>query len=438
MRARHWVPAVVVLAGVVLAVGTVFVRGGGEPEPAGPVSGPVDAHAGGATLAASIDAAQRRLKAVPKDWSTWAALGSAYVQQARVTGNPAFYPKAEGALRRSLELESATNWQALVGMGALANARHDFPAALDWGRKAEKLNALAGSAQGVIVDALTQLGSYQEARDAVQRMLDVEPGISAFARASYDLELRGDVPRAKYALQRALDDAAAPADIAFCRYYLGELAFNAGDPAGALTEYDRAIAADASYQLAYAGRGKAAFALGRTEPALADYARVTQALPLPELLAEYGDVLAAAGRPDQARQQYDLLAAAQALFAANGVVDKLTAARFAADHDQPVDALTDARAEFAARPNALAADTLAWALHRNGRDEEALPHADAAVNLGWRNAALYYHRGAILAALGDREKARADLTTAMAINPHFDPLQAPAARTLLDTLGGPA
>ncbi len=60
-----------------------------------------------------------------------------------------------------------------------------------------------------------------------------------------------------------------------------------------------------------------------------------------------------------------------------------------------------------------------------------------ATELGWRNAVFYYHRGAIEAGLGHVDQARADLQTALQINPHFDLLQAPAARQLLTTVDSP-
>ncbi|WP_406077036.1 tetratricopeptide repeat protein [Micromonospora sp. NBC_00858] len=433
-------PVVLLLAGVVLLVGTPIVTGQLQeqqrsPGPVGPPArtGP---QAGADALRSTIAKAQRRLVDVPKDWSTWAELGSAYVQQGRITGDPSYYPKADGALRRSLELESATNWKAMVGTAALANARHDFSAARDWGRRAEALNPHSGNVHGVLVDALTQLGDYDGARVQVQRMLDVEPGVAAFTRASYDFEQRGQVAAARDALNRALAQASSPADRAFCRYYLGELAFHNGDPQAALREYDAGLTADPTYQQLYAGRGKARAALGQNDDALADYARAVQALPLPELLIEYGDLLTVTGKADQARQQYDLVAAARQLSAANGISDHLTAATYLADHDQAAEALTEAQAEWSARRTVLTADALAWALHRNGRDAEALDYSLQATRLGWRNATFYYHRGVIRHALGDRDHAREDLSLAMTINPHFDVVQAPIARRLLDILGG--
>lgn len=72
------------------------------------------------------------------------------------------------------------------------------------------------------------------------------------------------------------------------------------------------------------------------------------------------------------------------------------------------------------------ADAMAWALHANGRDAEALEFADRAAALGWRNATFGYHRGMILDALGRSAEAEAQLADALAINPHFSRCTRPA------------
>lgn len=427
MRLAKRLPAALSVAAVMLLVGGLTPLAVHVQDRTGPAAVPAPVTA--------VEAAQARLRDVPGDWTTWARLGSAYVEQARITGDPAYYGKAEGALQQSLALSGTGNWAAMAGMGALANARHDFRAALAWGRRAEQVNPAAGSVHGVIADALTQLGDAEGARAATQRMLDVEPGVASFTRASYDFELHGQVDQARAALQQALRESTAAADIAFCRYYLGELAFTNGDAPGALEQYEAGITADPGYQPLHAGRAKAYLALGRTDDALREYDRVVQRLPLPNLVVEYGDALTAAGRPDDARRQYQLHDAQRRLFAAGGVNDRLGDAVFLADHGDPAEALTAARAEWADRQPVLVADAVAWALHRNGQDSEALPYAMKATALGWRNATFLYHRGVIRHALGDKAGARADLSDAVAVNPNFDVLQAPVARQLLDSLG---
>ncbi len=393
---------------------------------------------GGGTIAQSIARAQQRLRDAPTDYRTWAELGAAYVQQGRITGDPSYYPKSDGALKRSLQLNQADNWEALTGMGALANARHDFTAALSWGRKAQAVNAYSASVYGVLNDALTQLGDYPAARAALQKMLDLHPGIPAYARASYDFEERGLVDQATAALQRALAEASEPADVAFCRYYLGELAFNGGNLDEAATQYRLGLAADPAYDPLLAGKAKAEAARGDATTALRDYATVTGRVPQPQYLLEYGELLQSLGRTAEAAQQYRLLDVEQRLLKANGVTDDLTSAQFEADHGSPAAAVQHGKVEWGRRHSVLVADALGWALHRAGRDAEALTYAQQANRLGWRNAVFHYHLGMIELGLGQREAARRDLTQAARINPHFSPLQATAARTALASLGGAA
>src|SRR5689334_16998246 len=92
-------------------------------------------------LAASIAKQQQRLREVPGDWVTWAALSATYVEQARVSADPTYYPKAEGAARESLTRHPDDNANALIALGALANARHDFATARDQARAAIAVNS---------------------------------------------------------------------------------------------------------------------------------------------------------------------------------------------------------------------------------------------------------------------------------------------------------
>ncbi len=78
------------------------------------------------------------------------------------------------------------------------------------------------------------------------------------------------------------------------------------------------------------------------------------------------------------------------------------------------------------------ADALAWALHVNGRDAEALPYARRATATGYRNAAFLYHRGMIERATGHPDRARATLTAALKLNAGFSPLGAREARKALE------
>ncbi|WP_242882676.1 tetratricopeptide repeat protein [Actinomadura litoris] len=381
----------------------------------GTVSAPV-----GHGRADAIGRYQQRLREVPGDHQTWAVLGGAYVEQARIGADPAYYPKAEGALRRSLALRRTDNDAAMVGMGALANARHDFRAGARWGEEAKKINPSSPGVFGVLADAYTQLGDYPAATAAVGRMTRLAPGVSSFTRASYELEMHGNRAGARILLLQALRAAYVPSDIAYCRYYLGELHFHAGDFSQAAHQYRLAYNADKSYTPALEGIAKAAARRGDHDQAVKAYQEVVGRMPQPQYIMEYLELLNALGRKDQAAQQRRLLDSTQRLLAAGGVTDNLSAAEYAADTGDARRALEQARAEWRRRHSVIVADALAWALHLNGKDRQALGLAEKATRLGWQNAQFYQHKAAIEAALGDHDAARRDLVRATRANPHLD------------------
>ncbi len=433
-RRKRWLSMALLTAGVLLLGASVIGLRGviGAPSPLA-----ASLRAGEPALdplSRLIDATQQELRDNPGDALTWAQLGSAYVEQARVTADPSYYEKAQGALDRSMRLQPEGNGEAMIGLGALANARHDFAEARDWALAARELRPATGEVYGVLADALTQLGDDEAATAAVQRMLDTEPGVAAFTRASYDLELHGRVDDARLALQQALRDSSAPANIAFCRYYLGELAFNSGDLDEAAAQYQQGLDATRHETALRQGRAKVAAARGNLAQALADYRTLTNRVPLPQYLQEYGELLLVAGRQEQAAAQFTLFTQQQRLYEAAGSTDDLAVAQFAADHGDPAEALRRAQAEWERRQSVFVADAMAWALHVNGRDTEALTFADRAAALGWRNATFAYHRGMILASLGMRTEAQRQLAEALEINPYFSPLHAPRARAALDEL----
>jgi tetratricopeptide (TPR) repeat protein len=298
------------------------------------------------------------------------------------------------------------------------------------------VDSYSATAQGVIVDALIELGRYGEAWVAVQRMVDLRPDSGSLARASYAAELRGDLPNARVLLTEALQLAPTPQDAGFALFYLGELAWNAGDVAGAGARYAEGIRRAPDYLPLLAGRARVSAATGRYAAAVADYRTLVARQPLPGYLIEFGDLLAAHGDAAGAAAQYAVLRTEEKLFTAQGVNVDLELALFEADHGSPGAALAAARAEYAVRQPVAVSDAVGWALHVGGDSRAALAYARAALRLGTKSALYRYHLGMIELRLGDRAAARADLAAALRMNPHFSPLHAPKARAALVTLGG--
>ncbi|MFM9612349.1 tetratricopeptide repeat protein [Streptomyces sp. V2] len=384
----------------------------------------------------AITALQAHLRAQPRDFGSWATLGLAYVEQARTKGDPSRYPQAEKAFTKSLEL-SAGNGQALAGRAALAAARHDFPGALKYADQVLKDNPYNERALCTRIDALVELGRYDEALTAAETADTRRPGIPVFTRYAYVQELRGDVTTARRVLEQALAGSTAKGDIAYVASQLGQLAWNQGDYATALTDYARALTADEDYLPALEGRAKAQAASGQQAEAIKGLESVVARYPLPAPLVELGELYEARGADGdrmKAADQYALVDAWTALARANGVNADLDTALAAADHGDKQAALRAAQAEWDRRETVHTADALAWALHVNGRDAEALPYAKKATATGYRNASFLYHQGVIESATGDKRNARTHLTKALALNPGFSPLGARTARAALKTL----
>ncbi|WP_169814939.1 tetratricopeptide repeat protein [Nocardia crassostreae] len=418
------------LFGLMAAVAGTAIAMSGTSSPASAPTATSD------PLLTAITAQREQLERFPENAAGWAALGAAYVELARITGDPENYGEAQRALDRSIEIQPEGNAEALFGLGVLANALHNFTAARSYGEQALALRPDSAEVYGVLADAYTQLGEADAATAAVQRMLDLRPGVPSFTRAAYDLELHGRVDDARLALEMALGAAGSADQIAFTRYHLGELAFDSGRLDEAGSQYDAGLVASPENAALLQGQAKIAAARGDSARAIDLYTRVTAISPLPQYRIEFGELLESAGRPDAAADEYREVTDQQTALATQGVVEYLDAALFAADHGDPNEAVRLAKLEYDRRQSILTADALAWSLHKAGRNDEAIGYAEQAAALGWRSATLTYHRGMILAALGQTDRAVDTLTDALLINPHFSPLYAPRAQQTLDSLAG--
>lgn len=423
---------------VALTVGIVVSGGAGDEPPAARTAAPVaDApfeRIGTGDLARGVTGLQAHLRAQPKDARGWAALGAAYVEQARTSGDPTRYPQADKALARSLALQPQDNDTALAGRAALAAARHDFRGALRSSEAALKVNPYSERALASRIDALVELGSYAKALAAAEQADGRRPGIPVFTRYAYVLELRGDIAGARRVLGGALRSASSPGDTAYVATALGQLEWSQGAYAPAQRYFTTALDADPGYLPALEGRARTQSARGDTKGALPGLEAVVDRLPLPGQLVALGELYEAGGRAADARAQYELIGTWTELARANGVDTDLDTALALADHGDRAEALKSARAEWGKRRTVHTADALAWALHVNGRSAEALPYLATSAPAGCRNAVFLYHRGMIERAAGRTDAARASLAAALKINPGFSPTGSRAARAALKAL----
>jgi tetratricopeptide (TPR) repeat protein len=341
------------------------------------------------------------------------ALAATYMQRARETADPSFYAKAEGVLGRPRTPE------ALATAGELALARHDFRGALALGERASVLGA------PIRVDALVELGRYDDAKRELQRMLDRKPNLAGYARASYIRELEGDLTGAVEAMRLAVG-AGGPAaeNVAYVGALLGELERRRGRRTAARRAFGQALAVNPGNPVAEAG-------LARLEGGTKRLRRLVERLPLPEYAIALGEAELAAGRTEAARESFALVAAQQRLLGAAGVDTDAELAVFEADHGDPRRAVALARQAWAAAPSVRTADALGWALTRAGDPQAGVRWARRALRLGSVDPLWRAHAGLSALAAGREAEGRRHLRVALAHGLDGWPWQAQRVRRAL-------
>lgn len=410
--------ATVTLAGLVLAAsGALGVTHGQRDQSRTPVSAPLVAapHVARGDVAAQVDSLEAQVQSQPRDGRAWATLGHAYVELARLNGDPTNYTRSREALDRALALDPHDDL-ALAGEAALAAAKHHFSEALHRARAALQINPYQSVGLAIQVDALTELGRYAEQQHALAVADTRSPGSAVLTRRSYAFELRGDLDDAARMLRRALVLATAPTDRAYVLTQIAELDRKSGRLDAAERHLRQAREEDPAYVPAWASQARLAVASGDLETAETWWRKVETTSPSFDSSLELAELLQVTGRVSEAEKYLRTAAEIVAKEAARGVHGDLEVAQLEADHGSPERALVAAKVEWSRRHSVHVADALAWALHRNGRSADALEYSVAATRLGTPDPQFWLHRGLIEAALGDDATARRHLVHGLRVD----------------------
>ena len=384
--------------------------------------------AAGGVSASTVFGLEEQARARPGDAEVLTQLGFAYQLRWRETADASFLPRSETALRRALRARPG-DANAVLGLGSLALIRHEFRDALAYGRRAQRL--LRGSARpyGVVGDALVELGRYEEAFRAFERMVALRPSLASYARIAYARELTGDPTGAIAAMRLALDAAAGqPEPTAWSLVELARLESGLGRTEAAGRHARAALRVLPGYPTARAELARVEAARGRIGRAIAEARRTADAVPTPQAVALLADLLDRARKHSEARRQFATVAIIERLLQANGIQVDLESSLYRADHRiRPLETVELARRAREARPSIYGDDALAWALARAGRCAEALPLAERALRLGTKDALLYFHRGYAEGCADDRTKMRKWYRRALELSPDFSVRWAPVA-----------
>jgi tetratricopeptide (TPR) repeat protein len=388
--------------------------------------------AAGGVGAPTIASLEAQVQAQPRDARLLTQLGFAYQLRWRETADPSYLPRSAAALRQAVRF-GVEDADATLGLGSLALIQHEFREALHYGRAARTLLPGSSRPYGVIGDALVELGRYDEAFAAFERMVTLRPSLASYARIAYARELVGDREGALEAMRLALDAAAGqPEPTAWAHVELAKLELALGRAPVARRHALAALRVSPGYPNARVELARVDAAAGRLDAAIAGARRAADAIPSSQSLALLADLLERDGRAAEARRQRETIAVIDRIVEANGIQVDLESAVTRADNlTRPGETVELARRARAARPSIYGDDALAWALARAGRCAEAVPLARRALRLGTEDGLLWFHLGYAQGCAGNEAEMHEAYRRAVALHPEFSVRWAPVARAAL-------
>jgi len=457
--ARRPRPIGILAVSVLLAAGSTLAGWSGlgdrttVPAPGAPetaVSVPIPGAGTGAFPAGSlaqldhnITAWTRNLEANPNDFISATMLGTLYHARARLTADLADHERALEAARTAIAIAptqpAARNLEA-----SILFSLHDFRSALASADLLYREDRTQFAALATRADSELELGDLDAARSDLAVLQAATSGPAVDVRLARLAAVTGDL-RGSAALARHARDAAVAegGNTGFYEYALGEYSRIAGDAPAARAGFEAALAVRSSDLGALVGLARVQAFEGDLAGAIATLEAATAIAPAPEAEALLGDLLTVRASDESrptADRAADLRAAGEAygtvrltrtLSALAGSVYDRQLLLFDLDHGTTDPATLDAsRASLEARPDAAGHDLVGWALHRLGRDAEALVESRVAVAAGAADARTLFHAGAIAAALGDAAEAIRHLDAARALGPALDPIERAEATSI--------
>jgi len=356
----------------------------------------------------SMGQAQKLIDKNPKDYEAYNALALALSRRARETSDVVFYAKAEEALQKSFSISTANFDGERIHVWLLLG-KHEFAAVLEAARKLNQRMPDDVMVYGFLTDANVELGNYKDAETAAQWMLDLKPGnMPGLTRAAYLRELFGDIDGSIELMNMAYDST-PPTEVedgAWVLNQMADLKLATGNIQDAESLSQKALAMFPGYHYALGNLAKVRIQQKRYTEAVDLLKQRYQSAPHAENLFELAQALQLAGQTEEAERAFAEFERKSLLETHRADNSNHELIFYYADYaKQPLRALEVAQREYARRHDVFTLDCYAWALHLNGRNQEARQQIIIALEVGIRDARMLRHAGEITLAMGDRVAA---------------------------------
>ncbi len=434
MRGRPRIPIVVILsASLALAAGSLAVHVSGRANAA--LRAPVRDEA--RIREQDIAFYEARLIRDPTSAFDLAQLAALHLQRGRERGDPEDVRRAEALARSSLARRETRNARGYSTLISTLMTQHRFTEARGWAERLVALDSTSVSARAVLGEIEMELGDYAASRRTFGALSQHRGNLAVAPRLARWLELQGQIEEARRLLTSALDSARArpklPREqVAWFELRVGDLELRSGHADAARRAFQAGLAIEPQDARLLAAMARLESVRGHWRRAVAWGERSIAIAPDPATLGLIGDAYSALGDSGQAAEYVHAM---EVVTVAQPGGFHRAWSLFLLDHHRRVpEVVGQVQEEIRTRRDIYGWDLLAWALHRAGRDREALPAMARALALGTRDATLFYHMGMIERAIGHRVAARRYLKLALSTNPWFQPQAASEARAVLESL----
>lgn len=370
----------------------------------------------------AADALTKKIKKNPSDIKSLLALTSLYIQEGRVTGNLSYY---NGAAMKCIDQVSKTepnNFEGLTFRSMILLSEHRFNEGLLVAREVQKINPYNAFVYGLMVDANVELGNYEAALEAADKMVSIRPDLRSYSRIAYLREIHGDFPGAISAMKMAVD-AGVPGDenTEWCRVQLGKLYEQTGKVKEAKMHYTIALNSRPGYPYALAGLAGLAAEEKNYEEALSLYQQADSSIPDHSFKEGIGEVYMLMGHPDKAKIIADEILVYMKKISGNENVGQNEDHEMAHAYmgiENYEKALEYALLEYKRRPaNIEVNETVAIVYYGKGDYAKALPFINTALKTNCKKPELLCYAGLIYAKNGDKQKANTFLERGLNNNP---------------------
>jgi tetratricopeptide (TPR) repeat protein len=378
---------------------------------------------------------QKALAEQPRNGRAKMMLALACLQKVRETADYSYLDRAQSLIDQVISADTG-NLEAVRLNNEIGLQKHEFHLVAESAADLTKLMPFDAGNWGNLGDALMELGEYQRAEQAYQRMASIRPNLESYNRAAYYKFVTGDSPGAIALMKSAIEAGSkVPENVAWCYAELGDMYFKTGDLPDARASYETALRLFPPLHRAHAGLGRLYAGEGNPRQAIASYQRARNAVPLVEYSAALEELYTSQGQKAEAQRQRALIDVVAKIAPTRGEkANRVLALIYIDEGRNPDAAISLAESELENRRDVYTDDALAWIYFQANRIEEASEHAKRALKFNTPEPVFYYHAGMIAAARGKNPEAIELLTHSLALNPKFDITKTKKARETLTAL----